>query len=318
MLKPVNPEHSSGSSTTHVSCTTLSSGAGCPAECVHVRGVHTISKQLLVKLLFSFPRVHFPPGLSETGTATATETGGRKRENGNGQLRWAKTETAFNTCITWLRDLPASLGCVTWLRKSAASLFLRHLAVSLASVTWLRQLAASLAASLGCVSWQRPWLRHLATKLLKPGFDHCIWSWSNPLAQVLSHDDKCMGLPQLLCPAWQPKHGECACPAVDVVKPGVRVARYGHTWGLRRTVHTNTQHVVYTVRAVRAGEALQLPLAVLLVTQHGNCPARCGIHTMDRAPPLPVCATAYERSHVGLFGHEADVHVYKEGFPRPS
>eukprot|EP00955_Chlamydomonas_euryale_P092747 364737-Chlamydomonas_euryale.AAC.8 len=69
-----------------------------------------------------------------------------------------------------------------------------------------------------------------------------------------------------------------------------------------------------SVRTVHAGDALRLPPVVLRVPQYSICPARCGFHTMDRfrAPPQQMCATAYERSRVGLSGHEPDVHMCKE------
>eukprot|EP00955_Chlamydomonas_euryale_P070920 360893-Chlamydomonas_euryale.AAC.2 len=73
-----------------------------------------------------------------------------------------------------------------------------------------------------------------------------------------------------------------------------------------------------TVRTVRAGEALWLPPVVLRVPQYRICLARCGFHTLGRAPPQQVCAAAYERPRVGLCGHEPDVHMCKEGFQRPS
>eukprot|EP00955_Chlamydomonas_euryale_P112016 366104-Chlamydomonas_euryale.AAC.16 len=92
--------------------------------------------------------------------------------------------------------------------------------------------------------------------------------------------------------------------------PADRVARYVRIWGLRRNVRTNTQHVAYTTRTVRAGEALRLPPVVFRVMQYRICPTWCGFHTMDRAPTQQVCATAYERSRVGLFGHEA-AHVQR-------
>eukprot|EP00955_Chlamydomonas_euryale_P087316 364282-Chlamydomonas_euryale.AAC.56 len=57
-----------------------------------------------------------------------------------------------------------------------------------------------------------------------------------------------------------------------------------------------------TVRTVRAGEALRLSLVVLRNPQHRTCPAMCGFHTTDRAPPQQVCAEAYERSRIGLSG----------------
>eukprot|EP00955_Chlamydomonas_euryale_P034764 349894-Chlamydomonas_euryale.AAC.2 len=86
--------------------------------------------------------------------------------------------------------------------------------------------------------------------------------------------------------------------------PGVLYARIRST---SRTLHT-----------VLAGEALRLPPVVLWVPQYRTCPTRCGFHTMVRAPPQQVCATAYERSRVGLFRHGPDVHMCKEGFPRLS
>eukprot|EP00955_Chlamydomonas_euryale_P110136 365982-Chlamydomonas_euryale.AAC.6 len=93
-------------------------------------------------------------------------------------------------------------------------------------------------------------------------------------------------------PPWQTGlHGTCILGVSGVLYVRIRTSS--------RTVHT-----------VRAGEALRLPPVVLWVPQYRTCPARCGFHTMDRAPPQQVCATAYERSRVGLFGHEA-AHVQR-------
>eukprot|EP00955_Chlamydomonas_euryale_P061519 358065-Chlamydomonas_euryale.AAC.7 len=49
-----------------------------------------------------------------------------------------------------------------------------------------------------------------------------------------------------------------------------------------------------------ADEALRLPPLVLRVPLHHICPARCGFHTMDRAPLQQVSATAYKRSRFDL------------------
>eukprot|EP00955_Chlamydomonas_euryale_P080735 363464-Chlamydomonas_euryale.AAC.7 len=110
----------------------------------------------------------------------------------------------------------------------------------------------------------------------------------------------------------------------------VKVARYARTWGPQHKVRTNTQYVPYrapqystyctqySTYCERTSEALRLPPVVLRIPQYRIRPARCGFHTMDRAPPQQVCATVYKHYCVGLFEHGADVHTCKKVFPRPS
>eukprot|EP00955_Chlamydomonas_euryale_P117825 366501-Chlamydomonas_euryale.AAC.6 len=92
----------------------------------------------------------------------------------------------------------------------------------------------------------------------------------------------------------------------------IRVAQYVRTCGLRRTVHTNAQRVQYVLYAQ--------------VKRCGCCRWCCGFRNTAFAPHgvdftqwiVRLCNKRVPQRHVGVLGHEPDVHMCKESSPAPA